>query len=196
MEGKEKSRWTRGLQLNLRPVSMPAPYDVDDDEDEMALKLDRPRVFARTRSGTASTSSKPIPIPCNPNVIPGNNLPSAPASPPTPAASPSPRPRGPDWRTAATYEDMGLSEDDLANESEDSRGESSIRGRSKAPQGLGYRHIRSRFAEMGDEERKRLLCEMLNMCNGRLLGFVASFVGPRLKRDPFGVLPNELCFRV
>lgn len=49
---------------------------------------------------------------------------------------------------------------------------------------------------MGNEERKRLLAEILNMCDGKTLGFVAGFVGPRLKRDPFGVLPNELCLRV
>lgn len=52
------------------------------------------------------------------------------------------------------------------------------------------------FAEMDNEERKRMLAEILNMCDGKLLGFVAGFVGPRLKRDPFGVLPNELCLRV
>lgn len=41
-----------------------------------------------------------------------------------------------------------------------------------------------------------MLAELLNMCDGKLLGFVAGFVGPRLKRDPFGVLPNELCLRI
>lgn len=70
------------------------------------------------------------------------------------------------------------------------------RGRSMLPHGLGYRHIRTMFADMSNEERKRLLAEMLNMCDGKLLGFVAGFVAPRLKRDPFGVLPNELCLRI
>lgn len=41
-----------------------------------------------------------------------------------------------------------------------------------------------------------MLAELLNMCDGKLLGFVAGFVGPRLKKDPFTVLPNELCLRV
>jgi F-box and WD-40 domain protein CDC4 len=41
-----------------------------------------------------------------------------------------------------------------------------------------------------------MLAELLNMCDGKLLAFVANFVGPRLKRDPFSVLPNELCLRI
>jgi len=62
--------------------------------------------------------------------------------------------------------------------------------------GLGYRHIRGLFADMGNEERKRMLAELLNMCDGKLLGWVNGFVAPMLKRDPFGLLPNELCLRV
>lgn len=62
--------------------------------------------------------------------------------------------------------------------------------------GLGYRHMRGMFAEMSNEERKRMLAELLNMCDGKLLGWVNGFVAPMLKRDPFGVLPNELCLRV
>jgi len=139
----------------------------------------------------------PIPIPSNPHVIPGNNLPSAPASPPTPAPSPSPRLRvhAPDWSTAGSHEDLGLSEDD---QTEIVGSSSTFQGRSrgKSAAGLGYRHMRSYFAEANNEERKRLLAELLNMCDGKLLGFVAGFVAPRLKRDPFSVLPNELCLRV
>lgn len=52
------------------------------------------------------------------------------------------------------------------------------------------------FADMDTEERKRMLAELLNMCDGKLLGFVANFVAPRLKRDPFELLPVELCLRV
>ena len=52
------------------------------------------------------------------------------------------------------------------------------------------------FADMDNDERQRMLAELLNMCDGKLLGFVANIVGPRLKRDPFSVLPNELCLRI
>ncbi|KAK3099104.1 hypothetical protein LTR53_019061, partial [Teratosphaeriaceae sp. CCFEE 6253] len=62
--------------------------------------------------------------------------------------------------------------------------------------GFGYRHMRALFADMDAAERQRLLAELLNMCDGKLLGFVADFVGPRLKRDPFISLPNELCLRI
>ena len=56
--------------------------------------------------------------------------------------------------------------------------------------------MRAMFSDMDNDERERMLAELLNMCDGKLLGFVAGYVGPRLKRDPFSVLPNELCLRI
>ncbi|KKY23248.1 putative f-box and wd repeat-containing protein [Diplodia seriata] len=97
--------------------------------------------------------------------IPHNLLPSAPASPPTPAPSPTPHQRAPDWSTAAEHEDTQV------------------------------RDIRALFSEMNDAEKQRLLGELLNMCNSHQLSFVHDFVSPRLKKDPFQVLPNELCLR-
>ena len=67
---------------------------------------------------------------------------------------------------------------------------------SSAGYGFGYRHMRATFADMDHGERQRMLAELLNMCDGKLLAYVANFVGPRLKRDPFSVLPNELCLRI
>ncbi|KAK5137936.1 hypothetical protein LTR08_006705 [Meristemomyces frigidus] len=132
------------------------------------------------------TMPMPIPIPANPHVIPGNTLPSAPASPPTPAPSPTPMQRAPDWSTADPSEDIGdLDLEDPASAASSTRG-----------YGFGYRHMRAMFADMDTDERQRMLAELLNMCDGKLLGFVAGFVGPRLKRDPFSVLPNELCLRI
>jgi F-box and WD-40 domain protein CDC4 len=45
-------------------------------------------------------------------------------------------------------------------------------------------------------ERMRLLGELLNLCDSQELSFVAEFVSPRLKKDPFMCLPTELCLRV
>ena len=155
----------------------------------------RPQPITTPTSSMSSvpTMPIPIPIPSNPNVIPGNTLPSAPASPPTPAPSPTPMQRAPDWSTADPSEDMG----DI--ELDESRGQASdhtTMAGSARGFGFGYRHMRAMFADMDNDERQRMLAELLNMCDGKLLGFVAGFVGPRLKRDPFSVLPNELCLRI
>jgi F-box and WD-40 domain protein CDC4 len=48
-------------------------------------------------------------------------------------------------------------------------------------------HIKSIRARLG---------ELLNLCDSQELSFVAEFVSPRLKKDPFMVLPTELCLRV
>ena len=152
----------------------------------------RPRPIASPTPSASEVPTMPIPIPTNPNVIPGNTLPSAPASPPTPAPSPTPMDRAPDWSTADPREDFGDLELDEADNASD--GGSTLD--SAGYGGFGYRHMRTMFAGMNNDERQRMLAELLNMCDGKLLGFVASFVGPRLKRDPFSVLPNELCLRI
>jgi len=149
----------------------------------------RPHPITTPSNSMPNIPTMPISIPANPNVIPGNTLPSAPASPPTPAPSPTPMQRAPDWSTADPREDIGDIE--LDQKRTDPAHPSGPRGYS-----FGYRHMRAAFAEMDHDERQRMLAELLNMCDGKLLGFVASFVGPRLKRDPFFVLPNELCLRI
>lgn len=74
--------------------------------------------------------------------------------------------RAPDWSTAAEHEDSQV------------------------------RSIRTLFSEMNEAEQQRLLGELLNLCNSHQLSFVAEFVSPRLKKDPFMVLPTELCLRI
>ena len=49
---------------------------------------------------------------------------------------------------------------------------------------------------MNEAEQQRLLGELLNLCNSHQLSFVSEFVSPRLKKDPFMVLPTELCLRI
>lgn len=151
----------------------------------------RPRPVNTPTSSMTSVPTMPIPIPSNPNVIPGNTLPSAPASPPTPAPSPTPMGRAPDWSTAGPREDIGDLELDDHNHAPPH-----ISVAESSGYGFGYRHMRAMFADMDSNERQRMLAELLNMCDGKLLGFVANFVGPRLKRDPFSVLPTELCLRI
>lgn len=190
-----------------RPVSMPisADYDMTDRSPPEPPPVSSSRLFSRkslSRPTELQTSpSMPIHIPSTSSVIPGNNLPSAPASPLTPAPSPSLGIRAPDWSTASMHEDLGdVSDQDSHNDESGNIGAFGLARRpskrDKGGLGLGYRHIRHMFADMDTEERKRMLAELLNMCDGKLLGFVANFVAPRLKRDPFELLPVELCLRV
>ncbi|KAF1967789.1 F-box/WD repeat-containing protein pof1 [Bimuria novae-zelandiae CBS 107.79] len=115
-----------------------------------------------------SGAPRPIITPTSPlsSTIPHNTLPSAPASPPTPAPSPTPTQRVPDWSTAAEHEDSQI------------------------------KNTRALFSDMNRPERLRLLGELLNLCDSHELSFVAEFVSPRLKKDPFMVLPTELCLRI
>lgn len=164
----------------------------------MSSQSNNNRFYGSARHGKSIATSSapidrvpamPIAIPANPNVIPGNTLPSAPASPPTPAPSPAPMHRAPDWSTADPREDIG--DLDL-----DDAGPHVSTHVSSGGYGFGYRNMRAVFADASNDERQRMLAELLNMCDGKLLGFVANFVAPRLKRDPFSSLPNELCLRI
>src|SRR5215469_16812905 len=138
-----------------------------------------PAVFPSTTSMSkrkATSLARPTPRPLLAPSSPPNSmssatmthnlLPSAPASPPTPAPSPTPSKRAPDWSTAAEHEEDNVKD------------------------------VRVMFAGMNDAEKQRLLAELLNLCNSQQLAFVQEFVGPRLKRDPFSCLPDELCLRV
>jgi hypothetical protein len=153
---------------------------IDDSDTDMAASAtassSRAAMFASPTHAHArkpsrmsrSGAPRPINTPTSPlsSSIPHNLLPSAPASPPTPAPSPTPTQRVPDWSTAAEYEDSHI------------------------------KSIRARFGDMNRAERLRLLGELLNLCDSQELSFVAEFVSPRLKKDPFMVLPTELCLRV
>lgn len=98
--------------------------------------------------------------------IPANLLPSAPASPPTPAPSPTPHQRPPDWHSADDEENTFLL------------------------------NLRIHFSTLSNTRKQRLLEGLLDVCDSQQLSFVSSYVGPRLRKDPFLVFPNELCLRV
>jgi hypothetical protein len=95
-----------------------------------------------------------------------NILPSAPASPPTPAPSPTPYQRPLSWTSAGENEFAFM------------------------------RDARGHFCTLNLEGRQRCLAELLDMCDSQTLSFVQNFVSPRLKKDPFKHLPDELCLRV
>ena len=120
-----------------------------------------------SRSKNNVSQLHPRPLPTPKRSAPPHSLlPSAPASPPTPAPSPTPHQRAPSWTSAGEDEDSFL---------RDSRGH---------------------FSMLNNAARQRYLAELLNMCDSQLLSFVHHFVSPRLKKDPFAHLPNELCLRV
>lgn len=98
--------------------------------------------------------------------IPPNLLPSAPASPPTPAPSPTPLQRAPSWHTIEDEEDGFLLK------------------------------ARIHFSSLSAAQKQRFLVSILDLCDNQNLSFVNSYVGPRLRKDPFQVFPNELCLRV
>ena len=124
--------------------------------------------LSRRSDSTATSHPRPLPTPTRPIVSPLHNLlPSAPASPPTPAPSPTPQiHRLPTWSTANENEDTFL------------------------------RDARPHFSKLDPQERQRFLAEILNLCDSQQLSFVLNYVSPRLKKDPFKSLPNELCLRV
>ena len=95
-------------------------------------------------------------------------LPSAPASPPTPAPSPTPTRRAPEWTVP----------------------------HAKPLEGPATAQVVAMFAGMDEEARQNLLMSLLSLCDTQQLSFVQEFVSPRLKRDPFAILPVELCLRV
>lgn len=124
--------------------------------------------LARRPEAITHSHPRPLPTPTRPIVSPLQNLlPSAPASPPTPAPSPTPQlHRLPTWSTAGENEDAFL------------------------------RDARPHFSRLDSQERQRFLAEILNLCDSQQLSFVLNYVSPRLKKDPFKSLPNELCLRV
>ncbi|KAL8814918.1 MAG: hypothetical protein Q9223_005908 [Gallowayella weberi] len=102
-----------------------------------------------------------------PQAIPNPLLPSAPASPPTPAPSPTPHGRSAQWHEAR--EDI---EDPI------------------------LRDARLIFTGLDMVSREKWLTSLVDMCDSQTLGFLHRLVSPRLKKDPFKVLPDELCLRV
>ena len=95
--------------------------------------------------------------------------PSAPASPPTPAPSPTPHQRSPTAWRLTPLEDV---EDPVLEDA------------------------RQVFARLDHSAKEDWLRSLVDICDNQALSFLHRIVSPRLKKDPFKKLPNELCFRV
>ena len=103
-----------------------------------------------------------------PSTMPPNPLlPSAPASPPTPAPSPTPHHRVPMWQKCTDDEEDPI-----------------------------LRDARLLFGGLSVSAKETWLASIVDACDIHSLSFLHSLVSPRLKKDPFRVLPNELCFKV
>lgn len=102
-----------------------------------------------------------------PQPVPNPLLPSAPASPPTPAPSPTPHQRPAPWHEAP---------EDLENPI--------------------LRDARLIFSNLDGTTKEEWLTSLVDLCDNQTLGFLHRLVSPKLKKDPFAVLPDELCLKV
>lgn len=55
---------------------------------------------------------------------------------------------------------------------------------------------RNLFAKLDITAKENWLRSLVDLCDNQALSILHRIVSPRLKKDPFKVLPNELCFKV
>ena len=104
-----------------------------------------------------------------PQPIPNPLLPSAPASPPTPAPSPTPHQQSSAIWHLPSLDDQ---EDPVLEDA------------------------RRVFQDLDTAARETWLRSLVDLCDNQNLNFLHSIVSPKLKKDPFTILPNELCWKV
>lgn len=102
-----------------------------------------------------------------PQAVPNPLLPSAPASPPTPAPSPTPHQRAPIWHPASEDEEDPI-----------------------------LRDARLVFGQLDTAAKESWLASIVDVCDNHSLSFLHHLISPKLKKDPFKVLPNEICFKI
>ena len=149
-----------------------------DSDHEMSMHGRRPSAplslghhhLSRRKDSMQHSHPKP---PLTPNTSTmsqsmANPLPSAPASPPTPAPSPTPHQRPP----VSYHFSLDDSEDPVLEEA---------------------KHC---FMRLNAAQKENWLRSLVDCCDNHSLSFLHQIVSPRLKKDPFQALPNELCFRV
>jgi F-box and WD-40 domain protein CDC4 len=170
-------RYTPPRSLSQRRTSLRESGDDDIVPRIVPRSVPRPlsSIPPRTSSSNGgaknippSSHPKPLPTPNKTNSpLPANLLPSAPASPPTPAPSPTPHYRPSSWESLDDDEEDAL-----------------------------LLSARIHFSSLSGSQKQKFLVDILNLCDNQQLSFVSSFVGPRLRKDPFQCFPIELCLRV
>ena len=153
--------------------------DTEHTDALPSLARGAPSPVATGNAGSSARASmrpshpKPPPTPNSgipselPPDLPKPLIPSAPASPPTPAPSPTPHQRGGAWNEQSLAVDNGV-----------------------------LRDFRLVFGRLDTAGKEAWLEDIVDSCDNHLLSHLHALVSPRLKKDPFHVLPNELCFKV
>jgi F-box and WD-40 domain protein CDC4 len=145
---------------------------LDSDEDiypsssEQLSSITRKDSMRHSHPRPPPTPNTGIP-PTMPQSVPNPLLPSAPASPPTPAPSPTPLQRSSVWNHSTLDVEDGILKD-----------------------------FRVVFSRLDVKSKEAWLESIIDTCDNHLLSYLHQLVSPKLKKDPFLVLPNELCFKV
>lgn len=153
------------------------PPSLDSDNEPPSYSRPTPGLAGHrsSRRKTSNQHSHPKP-PLTPNAALQSTMPqpisnpllaSAPASPPTPAPSPTPHQRPAAWH--APTEEM---EDPI------------------------LRDARLVLASATTEAKEAWLTSLVDGFDNQTLSFLHRLVSPRLKKDPFKALPDELCLKV
>ncbi|KAL9580404.1 MAG: hypothetical protein Q9212_004516 [Teloschistes hypoglaucus] len=153
------------------------PPSLDSDNEPSSYTRPTPGLGGHrsSRRKTSNQHSHPKP-PLTPNAALQSTMPqpisnpllaSAPASPPTPAPSPTPHQRPAAWH--APTEEM---EDPI------------------------LRDARLVIASATTEAKEAWLTTLVDGFDNQTLSFLHRLVSPRLKKDPFKALPDELCLKV
>ena len=136
-------------------------------KDNMRASYPQPPLTPNA-AGSLPPTSLPQPI-ANPL------LPSAPASPPTPAPSPTPHHRS----VAAMWSQKRFAQQEAEDCNEPI-----------------LREFCAMFGSLSAGDKERWMLKIVDTLDNHMLHFVKQLVSPRLKKDPFTILPNELCFKV
>ncbi|KAK9367464.1 WD40-repeat-containing domain protein [Lipomyces kononenkoae] len=122
---------------------------------------------------SSSAAPRPVSVPVSlPNHSPTSHSAAFP-EPPTPAPSPGPFSSsffyGQQLQSPAAVED---------------------------PYSTSLANLARDFSALPRSQRETLLSALLDACDTSTLSFVLAYVSPLLKKDPFEVLPNEVCLRI